>query len=77
MALSGPCIRASCTARLANTAPIGKAPLVTPLAVVIRSGVTPKNCEANGAPSRPKPVITSSKISRMPCLVQSARSRSR
>ena len=68
-ALSGPCIMASWIARLANTAPIGKAPLVRPLAVVIRSGVTPKYCAANGAPSRPKPVITSSKISRMPCLV--------
>jgi len=45
-------------------------PLVMPLATVIRSGVTPKCSAANGEPSRPKPVMTSSKISRMPCLSQ-------
>ena len=53
------------------------APLVMPLATVIRSGVTLKCVAANGEPRRPKPVMTSSKISRMPCLSQIARSRSR
>ena len=33
------------------------------------SGVTPKAWAAKGAPSRPKPVMTSSKTSRMPCAV--------
>ena len=42
-----------------------------------RSGVTLKSVAPNGEPSRPNPVITSSKISRMPCLVQMARSFSR
>ena len=51
--------------------------LVIPFATVMTSGVTPKRCAANGAPSRPKPVITSSKMSRMPCRAQIARSRSR
>ena len=32
---------------------------------------------ANGVPSRPKPVMTSSKISRMPCLSHNWRSRCR
>ena len=44
----GPCIRASWTSRLANTAPIGKAPLVRPLAVVMMSGVTPKYSRRKG-----------------------------
>src|SRR5260370_96345 len=48
-----------------------------PLAKVIRSGSTPKYCAANGAPSRPQPVITSSSTSRMPCFVQMSRSRAR
>jgi hypothetical protein len=60
-----------------STAPIGTAPLVTPLASVIRSGITPKVCAPNGWPVRPKPVITSSKISRMPCLSQISRRRFR
>ena len=34
-------------------------------------------CAANGAPRRPKPVMTSSKMSRMPCSSQIARRRSR
>ena len=66
-------IIALCTA----VAPIGTAALVSPLASAMMSGVTPKYCAANGAPSRPNPLITSSKISRMPCAVHSARSRSR
>ena len=59
------------------TAPIGCAPLVRPLAIVIMSGVTPKLCAANGAPVRPKPVITSSNTSRMPCWSQISRRRLR
>ena len=51
--------------------------LGSPFAVVKRSGITPSLCEPNGLPSRPNPVITSSKISRMPCLVQISRRRSR
>ena len=62
---------------LASTAPIGTQPLVMPLASVIRSGVTPKVVAAKGVPVRPKPVMTSSKISRMPCLSQISRSRFR
>ena len=53
-----------------NTAPIGMVPLVMPLAQVIMSGMTPKYSAAKAAPRRPKPVMTSSKISRMPCLSQ-------
>ena len=37
------------------TAPIGCAPLVSALAIVIRSGVTPKLCAAKVWPVRPKP----------------------
>ena len=51
---------------LTSTAPIGTQPLVSPLASVIRSGVTPNSSAANGEPVRPKPVITSSKMRRMP-----------
>ncbi len=61
----------------ARTAPIGMVALLIALAQVRMSGVTLKYCAANGVPRRPKPVITSSKISRMPCLSQMARSRSR
>ena len=67
-------MKTSWIAPLANTAPIGTAPLLIPLATVIRSGVTLKWVAANGDPRRPKPVMTSSKISRMPCLSQMARS---
>ena len=38
------------------------------------SGSTPKYSVAKLAPRRPKPVMTSSKIRRMPCLVQISRS---
>ena len=48
-----------------------------PLARVIRSGVTPKRSAANQYPSRPKPVMTSSKTSRMPCRSHSSRTPSR
>ena len=40
-------------AREAKTAPMGMAALVRPLAVHIRSGVTPKCVAAKGAPRRP------------------------
>ena len=50
----------------ANTAPMGTAPLLRPFAVVIRSGTTPKRCAAKASPTRPKPVITSSTMNRMP-----------
>src|SRR3981081_4576388 len=69
---SGPCMKASWTALLTSTAPIGTQPLVSPLASVIRSGVTPNSWAANGAPVRPKPVITSSKINRIPWRVRRA-----
>ena len=44
---------------------------------VRRSGITPKRSHAKLAPSLPNPVITSSKIRRIPCLVQISRSRSK
>jgi hypothetical protein len=53
---------------------MGTAPLVRPLAQVIMSGVTPKVCAAKALPVRPNPVMTSSKMSRMPCFVQISRS---
>ena len=49
---------------------MGTVPLVNPFAHVIKSGSTLKYCAAKGAPKRPKPVITSSKIKRMSCSVQ-------
>jgi hypothetical protein len=57
-----------------KTAPIGMTPFVRPLAQVIMSGITSKWSAAKGDPSRPKPVMTSSKIRRMPCFVQISRS---
>jgi flagellar motor protein MotB len=44
---------ASCTSRLTATAPAGTAALLTPLAMAMMSGVTPKNSEAVAAPRRP------------------------
>ena len=70
-------MKASWIAPVVSTAPIGITPLVSPLAQVIMSGSTPYFSAAKAAPVRPNPVITSSKISRMPCLVQISRSRSR
>ena len=64
-------------ALLATVAPIGTVALVIPLARHSMSGTTPNRSTANGAPSRPKPLITSSKISNMPCLVQISRNRCR
>jgi len=57
---------------LIATAPIGCAPLVMPLAMVITSGVTPKLCAANADPVRPKPQITSSAISSTSCFLSTA-----
>jgi hypothetical protein len=59
------------------TPPIGMVPEVTPLAKVIMSGRTPNRSAANGRPSLPKAVMTSSKMSRIPCLSHSSRSRFR
>ncbi len=74
---SGPVMKASWIASVASTAPIGITPLVSPLAQVIMSGITPYFSAPHAVPVRPNPVITSSKIRRMPCLVQISRSRSR
>ena len=49
------------------TPPMGTVPDVTPLANVIMSGSTPYRSAAKLVPMRPNAVITSSKISRMPC----------
>ena len=65
-------MKASWISDVASTAPIGTTPLVSPFAQVMRSGITPKRSAANGAPRRPKPVMTSSKISRMPCFAVTA-----
>jgi len=66
-------MKASWMCCLTNTAPIGTQPLVMPLATVIRSGTTPVCSIANHLPVRPKPLITSSAISRMPYLSQISR----
>ncbi len=44
-----------------------------PLASVMKSGVTPSCSQANIVPVRPKPVATSSQISRTPWRSQSSR----
>ena len=67
----------SITRSLAISAPIEAYADDRPLAEVIRSGVTPKRSAANQWPSRPKPVITSSKQRRMPCRSHSSRTPSR
>ena len=59
------------------TPPIGTAPEVMPLANVIMSGSTPKTSAAKPSPRRPKAEMTSSKISRMPCLRVISRRRCR
>jgi hypothetical protein len=56
-------------------APMGIVPFVRPFAHVIMSGTTPHFSAAKDAPRRPNPVITSSKMSRMPCLSQISRRR--
>ena len=67
----------SITRSLATSAPIEAYAEERPFAEVIRSGVTPKRSAANQWPSRPKPVITSSKQRRMPYRSQSSRTPSR
>jgi hypothetical protein len=62
---------------LAITPPSGCTPLVTCLAKVMMSGVTPKASAPVQVPQRPKPVMTSSKISRMLFCVQISRRRCR
>ena len=61
----------------AMTAPAGTDALVRPFAQVIMSGVTSKRVVAKAQPSLPKPVITSSKISKTLCFVQMSRMRCR
>ena len=56
---------------------MGTAALVRPLAMVMMSGATPSRSAPKSVPRRPKPVITSSKMRRMPCLSQIARRRFR
>ena len=48
-------------------------PDVMPLATVMMSGVTPQCSHANQRPVRPNPVITSSRIRRMPCRSHTSR----
>ena len=67
----------SITRSLATIAPIEAYAEDSPLADVIRSGVTPKRSDANHAPTRPNPVITSSKQSRIPYRSQISRTPSR
>ncbi len=62
---------ATCSAII--TAPKGKYPLVIALAVHIRSGCTPQWRLPVQLPVRPKAVITSSAISRMPFFEQISR----
>ena len=54
------------TASRAITAPIDACAEERPLADVTMSGRMSKRSEPNQAPTRPKPVITSSATSRMP-----------
>ena len=56
----------------ASVAAIGRYPPVRPFASAMRSGTTPSFWQANIAPVRPKPVITSSRISQMPRARQSS-----
>ena len=70
-------MKASWIVAVVITAPIGITPLVRPLAQTIMSGITPKWLAAKAPPSRPKPVITSSKINRIPYFAVIARSFSR
>ena len=65
-----------CSAILSRmrTALSGKAPPFKPFDTVIMSGTTPQCSIPNHLPVRPKPVITSSAISRIPYLSQISRS---
>jgi hypothetical protein len=55
------------------TPPSGTYPEFTPFAKVMRSGTTSQCSAANHLPVRPKPVMTSSRMRRIPYLSQSAR----
>ena len=57
--------------------PSASSPLVMPLAHGHHVGHDAEILGGEAAPRRPKPVMTSSKISRMPCLSQISRSRLR
>ena len=69
-----PLANGSATLPCTSTPPRGACPAVTPLAKVIMSGTTPNRSDANQWPTRPKPVMTSSATSRMPCRSQISRS---
>ena len=58
----------SCTTPVLAANPSGQYPEDAPLAPTTMSGRTSQCSQANQRPVRPKPVITSSAISRMPCL---------
>ena len=58
---------------LTTMAPSGTAPPLMPLASVMMSGTTSQCSQANQRPVRPKPVITSSRMSRMPWRSQTSR----
>ena len=60
-----------------TTPPSGTYPELTPLAKVIRSGLTPQWSTANHSPHRPKPAMTSSAIITMPSSSHSARTPAR
>ena len=61
-------MKASETFLLAIAAPMGMYPLVSALATVKMSGLTPQCSVANILPVRPKPVMTSSQIMMTPYL---------
>ena len=66
-------VNGSITRSVAITAPMAAYADDSPLADVIRSGRMSNRSEANQWPVRPKPVITSSAHSRMPCSSHSSR----
>jgi hypothetical protein len=62
-------------ASLTSSAPDGAQPAPIPLAVVIRSGVTPDCCIAHHVPERPLPLMTSSAMKVTPWRSQISRMR--
>ena len=58
-----------------TTPPIGRYPLVTPLAKLVMSGTTSKRSMPNHSPRRPNAQITASETSNTPCLSQISRTR--
>ena len=58
---------------LTTTAPSGTAAPLMPLASVMMSGATSQWSQPNQRPVRPNPVMTSSRMSRMPCRSQTSR----